>query len=117
MPLHLNSITTDSKKSAVLVWMLQEGINNCDSIFITEDQKHFLFRCNIVDRISGDVIGKIVYTILHGDKTLEILGMDIVFNNDTPLRYSLMNLGKVPRIQTSTTRRKLMMENTLNWKR
>lgn len=73
MPLHLNSITNDSRNSELLAWILQEGMNACDSIFITEDQKYFHIRCNIMDRLSGDVIGKMVYTLLHGDKKHRIL--------------------------------------------
>lgn len=78
MPLHLNSITNDSQNSEPLAWMLQKGMDECDSIFITEDQKYFHIRCNILDRLSGQNIGKLVYTILHGEKTLEIKDLDIV---------------------------------------
>ena len=45
MPLHLNSITNDSQNSEPLAWMLQKGMDECDSIFITEDQKYFHIRC------------------------------------------------------------------------
>ena len=44
MPLHLNSITNDSQNSEPLAWMLQKGMDECDSIFITEDQKYFHIR-------------------------------------------------------------------------
>lgn len=84
MPLHLNSITNDSQNSELLAWILQEGMNKCDSIFITGDQKYFHIRCNIEDRLSGDAIGKMVYTLLHGDKAIEVLDLDIVFNNNVP---------------------------------
>ena len=82
MPLHLNSITNGSQNSEILAWVLQEAMNRCDSIFITDDQKYFHMRCDIEDRLSGDVIGKIVYTLLHGDKAIEVLDLDIVFNNN-----------------------------------
>ena len=92
MPLHLNSITNDSRNSELLAWILQEGMNACDSIFITEDQKYFHIRCNIMDRLSGDVIGKMVYTLLHGDKAIEVLDLDIVFNNKGPSVISFIEL-------------------------
>lgn len=95
MPLHLNSITNDSQNSEPLAWMLQKGMDECDSIFITEDQKCFHIRCNILDRLSGQNIGKLVYTILHGEKTLEIKDLDIVWNNDTPtlLQFNTLRDG------------------------
>ena len=92
MPLHLNSITNDSRNSGLLAWILQEGMNACDSIFITEDQKYFHIRCNIMDRLSGDVIGKMVYTLLHGDKAIEVLDLDIVFNNNVSSVISFIEL-------------------------
>ena len=82
MPLHLNSITNDSQNSEILAWMLQEGMDRCDSIFVTEDQKYFHIRSNIEDRLTGESIGKIVYTLLHGDKAIEVLDLDIVMNNN-----------------------------------
>ena len=95
MPLHLNSITNGGQNSEILTWMLQEGMDKCESIFVTEDQKYFHIRCNIKDRLSGDVIGKVVYTILHGDKSLEILDMDIAWNNDisTSIRFNELRDG------------------------
>ena len=61
----------------------KKGMDECDSVFITEDQKYFHIRCNIVDRLTGNAIGRIVYTILHGEKVLEIKDLDIVWDNDT----------------------------------
>lgn len=84
MPLHLNSITNNSQNSDIFAWMIQEGMDRCDSIFATEDKKYFHIRCNIEDRLTGTAFGKIVYTLLQGDKAIEILDLDIVLNNDTP---------------------------------
>lgn len=92
MPLHLNSITNDNQNAEPLAWILQKGMDGCDSIFITEDQKYFHARCNIVDRLSGHAIGRIVYTIMHGEKVLEIKDLDIVWNNDAPTRLQLNTL-------------------------
>lgn len=95
MPLHLNSITNDSQKAEPLAWILQKGMDECDSVFITEDQKYFHIRCNIVDRLTGKAIGRIVYTILHGEKVLEIKDLDIVWNNDTAtlLQFNILRDG------------------------
>ena len=49
MPLHLNSITNDSQKAEPLAWILQKGMDECDSVFITEDQKYFHIRCCMVE--------------------------------------------------------------------
>ena len=84
MPLHLNSITNDSQNSEPLAWMLQKGMDECDSVFGTEDNKYFHIRGNISDRISGQSVGRIVYTIFHTGKALEIKDLDIVWNNPTP---------------------------------
>ncbi|MBE5928814.1 MAG: hypothetical protein E7267_05530 [Lachnospiraceae bacterium] len=95
MPLHLESITNDSQNSEILVWILQEGMNECDSVFITEDQKYIHIRYNITDNFSGQVIGKIVYTLLHGENAIEILDIDIVWNNDVPtvLKFNTLRDG------------------------
>ena len=95
MPLHLNSITNDCQKAKPLAWILQEGMNACDSVFITDDQKYFHIRCNIPDRLSGQAIGKIVYTILHGETALEIKDLDIVWNNEVPtmLQFNTLRDG------------------------
>lgn len=92
MPLHLNSITNNSQNSEILAWMLQEGMDRCDSIFVTEDQKYFHIRCNIEDCLTGDVIGKMVYTFLHGDKAIEVLDLDIMLNNTVPSVISFIEL-------------------------
>ena len=84
MPLHLNSITNDSQKAEPLAWILQKGIDECDSVFISDDNKYFHIRGNIIDRLSGQPIGKMVYTILHDNKVLEIKDLDMVWNNSVP---------------------------------
>ena len=73
MPLHLNSITNDSPNNEILAWMLKEGMDECASIFITEDQKYLHIRCNLTERLFGVNIGKMVYTLLQGEKARQIL--------------------------------------------
>lgn len=92
MPLHLNSITNDTRKAEPIAWLLQKGMDDCDSVFATKDQKYFHIRRKIMDRLSGDAIGRIVYTIMHGERVLEIKDLDIVWNNDTPTRLQFNTL-------------------------
>lgn len=93
MPLHLNSITNESENADLLTWLIQKGMDEYDSLFITEDKKYFHIRSNIKDRISGQNIGRIVYTIFHAGKALEIKDIDIVLNNPVPTRL-LFNILK-----------------------
>jgi len=94
MPLHFNSMTNDNC-SEHFVWLLQEGMDQCDSIHVTEDKKYIHLRLTLEDTLSGEAIGKVVYTLLHGEKALEILDLDIVWNNDicTPLQFNELRDG------------------------
>ncbi len=133
MPLHLNSITNDRKNGEPLAWMLQKGIDEYDSIYVTEDQKYFHIRCNIMDSISGKAIGKLVYTIFHCEKALEIKDLDIVWNNDatTQLRFNTLRDGSSDsneyyeaetveegqHLEIETVNRHVIPEDILNTKR
>ncbi len=92
MPLHLDSIMNDKMKRDVFAWVLQECMDGCDSLFLSEDKKFFHIRRNIIDGLSGDTIGKFIYTLLLGDNVLEIKDIDIVWDNDKPtlLRFNLL---------------------------
>ena len=94
MPLHLDSITNDNRDSSLLAWMLQEGMNDCDAIFISEDHLFFHIQKNIVDLITNDVIGRLIYTIKNNEerKTLEVLDLDIVLNNPNPSTLRFLDL-------------------------
>ena len=81
MPIHLNSITNSNRKTEAFAWLLQQGMDGCDSVFMSEDQRYFHIRCNIIDRLSGDGIGRIIYTVMRGEQVLEIKDIDIVWNN------------------------------------
>ena len=133
MPLHLNSITNDSQKAEPLAWILQKGMDECDSVFGTEDNKYFHIRGNILDRISGQPIGRIVYTIFHTGKALEIKDLDIVWNNPTPtiiqfnkLRdgssdaneyYEAETVDENQHFELETVNRHIVSEDVVNTKR
>ena len=133
MPLHLNSITNDNQKAEPLAWILQKGMDECDSVFVSEDNKYFHIRGNIIDRLSGEPIGKIVYTILHGDEVLEIKDLDIVWNNSVPtmlqfnkLRdgssdaneyYEAETVDEGQHLELETVNRHVVSEDIVNTKR
>lgn len=95
MPLHLNSITNDSRNAETLAWILQDGVDECDSVFITEDRKYLHIRGPIKDLRSGEKIGQIIYTLKMKEDALEVLDIDMVWNNDRPtkLRFNTLRAG------------------------
>jgi hypothetical protein len=133
MPLHLNSITNESQKAEPLAWILQKGMDECDSVFISDDNKYFHIRGNIIDRLSGQPIGKMVYTILHDDNVLEIKDLDMVWNNSVPtvlqfnkLRdgssdaneyYEAETVDEGQHLELETVNRHVVSEDIVNTKR
>lgn len=83
MPLHLNSIINDSQNSDLLAWFFQHGMDEYDSLFITDDKKYLHIQRSLVDMISSETIGRLIYTIKfnHERKALEVLDLDIVMDN------------------------------------
>ncbi len=84
MPMHFNSITNNDQSPELLAWLLREGMEECNSVFISEDKRYFHLQRNIIDRLSSNVIGKTVYTIKHGETMLEVLDVDITLANEIP---------------------------------
>lgn len=80
MPLHFEAITHDSKNSVALAWLLQNGMNEYDSIFVSQDQQYFHMQASVRDVLSQEEIGKMVYTIKRDvrRKVLEILDLDFI---------------------------------------
>ena len=83
MPLHLNSMTNDAENSNTVAWLLQEQFQSAKVGFASEDKKHIHLFNYLKDEISGDNIGRIVYTVgvNEEEKALEMLDLDIVFDN------------------------------------
>ena len=83
MPLHLQSITKEADNSELFAWLVQNGMDMADTIFISSDGRFILIQTNIIDTISDSVIGKLVYTLEKSDelKQLNILDLDIVINS------------------------------------
>lgn len=94
MPLHLNSITKDSRNADTLAWLLQDGMDEYDAVFVTEDRRYIHVRGKIVDLRSNEAIGQIVYTLKLREGALEVLDLDIVWNNEVPTRLRFNTLRK-----------------------
>ena len=94
MPLRLNGIRKNGDNDALINWLLNEGIQGCDSVYMAEDKKFLHMRREIPDLISGSRIGWLVFTVeLNNEEhRLEILDIDIVLENDTPSRIRFLNL-------------------------
>ena len=94
MPLHLQAIMKDDQRSKLIAWILQEGMNECDTAFVSPDGLYFHIQRYLVDEISSSVIGRLVYTIKNDEerKFLEILDIDIVFESDNPAKVRFLNL-------------------------
>lgn len=93
MPLHFNSITNDSQNTAALAWVLQSGMDECDSVFISQDQQYFHIQSPVKDVLSQEEIGKIVYTIKNNDeqKALEVLDLDFILNTSEYTELKFLN--------------------------
>ena len=86
MPLHFNSITNDCNNTQRLAYLLQKGIEKVDYIFVSKDQQYVLLLNNIYDEKTGETLGKFVYTIKILDKSLNIIDMDIIWENRCPTK-------------------------------
>lgn len=82
MPLHFGSITQDSQDSRLLEYLIHDGLDGADVYLASKDKKYLHVARYMRDSVSGDRIGKIVYTLFndHERKTLQILDIDIVLD-------------------------------------
>lgn len=82
MPVHFDALTEDYKNPSALAWLLQDGINACNSVFISPDQMYFHMQAPMLDALSQEEIGKIVYTVKRNDEmqTLEVLDLDFILS-------------------------------------
>jgi hypothetical protein len=93
MPLHFNAITNDYKNSTAFAWILQKGMDECDSIFVSQDQQYFHIQAPLTDVLSQDEIGKMVYTIKRDNEhqVMEILDVDFVLLSDECVNLHFLN--------------------------
>ena len=95
MPLHLNSVTNDSDNSNVLAWIFSQ-VNDSELGFASKNSNYIHLFKPLVDSISKKQIGRIVYTLKNNDaeKRLEVLDVDIVFENSQSVDLSFLSLRK-----------------------
>ena len=95
MSLHLNSITDANVGPCVLSWLVKKGMDEYDSIFVTDDGKYFHIGREMFDAVSGDKIGSFIFTIKKEGRSLQMLDLDLVLNNDTPtlLKFDSLRPG------------------------
>lgn len=91
MPIRINSIT-EMDTPAVFAAMLQEEMDACNAVFVDHTGKYIHTTADIIDQLSGDKIGKIVYTILIREDALEMLDVDLTWNNDIPTSIHLLGM-------------------------
>ena len=86
MPLHLGSMTNDYQNSALISHLVGPVLQRCDQVFVTPDKKYFIAKADMLDKLSGDVIGEFVFTIWsnHKEKRNAILDIDITLRNPVP---------------------------------
>lgn len=93
MPLHLNSITRDSKSPGLLASLIEE-VDNCETVLSSSDGKFFHLGRDIFDSKSGDKIGKFVFTVMLNEeiKALEMQDLDITLSGGHPVELRFLEL-------------------------
>ena len=95
MPLHLNALTNNDQ-DGFLAHLLQNGLDHADNVIVSEDKRILHIANDMQDAVSGERIGKFVFTLLKDEarKALEIIDADITLDSAeaTELRF----LEKLP---------------------
>lgn len=86
MPLHLDSLTRKDT-SGLLAWILQVELQGVTEACASADKLYVLGSTPLIDRNTKTEIGKYIFTMFinAAKKATEILDIDIVLNNDTPV--------------------------------
>ena len=94
MPLHFDSITKDSQDSRLLAWILTTALNNSSSVLASADKHYLHGRSEIIDEISGSVIGGYVFTLEVNDeeKAIFVKDVDIVFDSENQSLLQFLEL-------------------------
>ena len=89
MPLHLEALT-EQNSSEILAWILQEELQSVNDAFAQSNKRYFLGTTPLIDKRTGKQIGKYVFTFYSNVEMQrnEILDLDIVLDNDTPVELS-----------------------------
>lgn len=92
MPVHLNSFL-EGNQTELLTEILTTDLQTVEDAFATEDKKKIQTVKYIIDKKTGERIGKTVFTMKVNDSDIQILDTDIVFTNHIP--YKLKFLEKL----------------------
>lgn len=94
MPLHFDSITKDSQDSRLLAWILTTALDNSSDVLVSADKRYLHGRSEIVDEISGSVIGGYIFTLEVNDeeKSIFVKDVDIVFDSENQATLEFLEL-------------------------
>ena len=81
MPLNLESIVKNDKLQDIFLWIVQSGMENPQSVYMTDDKRVIYVRNDLYDEFTMQIIGRIVSTLVVKEDQIEIKDMDIVWNN------------------------------------
>ena len=83
MPIHIQSLTAKGNDSGLLAALLQGALDHSDAAVISEDQNYIQMAQFLVDELSGQRIGKLVYTMFRSaeEKSLNVLDLDITLDS------------------------------------
>lgn len=94
MPLHLEAIAGDAIHKELFTWTVMEGMDGCDSVYISKDRTFYHVQAPMKDQDTCEQIGRIVYTLRDDNekKIREILDIDLVLDNPqyTTLHFDRM---------------------------
>lgn len=94
MPLHFDSITKDSQDSRLLAWILTTALDNSSNVLVSADKHYLHGRSEIIDEISGSVIGGYIFTLEVNDeeKAIFVKDVDIVFDSENQAALEFLEL-------------------------
>lgn len=86
MPLRLDAMMSD-RSTAVLSDLLDQALHHPEDAFATKDGRYILLAKDILDEKTNTPVGHCIVTMAQDTdrKTLNILDMDIVLDNDAPV--------------------------------
>ena len=96
MPIHLSSLTSKNNDSELLASLLQGALEHSDAAVVSEDRNYLQIAQFLHDVISGERIGKLVYTMFRNEaeRSLCILDIDIMLDSENTVE--LLFLNKLP---------------------
>lgn len=92
MPLRLDAILRD-QSTDILAWLLDKEFQHADDAFASKDGRYLHISNAFQDARTHAPIGRYVFTLLRDTqrKTLEILDLDIVLNNASPVSLKFID--------------------------